>query len=531
MDTNILMRNALKPGCVLNGEQEKYVVESVLGAGGFGITYEVSSEIVHKNIKVKARFALKEHFLSDFCERDEATGMVKYMASAGEKVENSIKDFIGEANRLIRIGKNHPNIVKVNEIFRANGTAYYVMEYLEGETLADCIKRKGSLTEQETMMIMRPVMEAVAELHKSSLTHLDIKPENIMLTGNDSGLRPVLIDFGLAKHYDKKGSPTSTINTLGCSHGYSPAEQYAGITVFSPTADIYALGATLFHCLTGNMPAKSTELKPGQLAGLLKGVAPAVRDAVLHAMKPFPDERTQSADALMAELSDGTDISGQQPGSTTINININRPKKEKVFLRKKMAVGLMAAVVSIAAAIWIAAGLHNENRQSSQDVIAAAHESDSMIAESSEPVAKASDGAIEAAEAQKEEEMRQEELKKQEEQRKEDENNKLKEEQDKQDAAALAKFEKQVNALYAEGNALDLYNNNRYQYNRDMNCYGYEWDDDERISNFNSKAGRLMGTKEWNKFKSNSKVANKCSKIQSLVKRGKLIQSLAAGWA
>jgi serine/threonine protein kinase len=263
-----------------------------------------SSTVLVGNVPIKCHFAIKEHFISSDCERQKVTSQVVYSNPAKERVENGRKDFISEAKRLQNVGTGHNNIVKVNEIFEANNTAYYVMEYLEGESLRSYIKRKGRLTESEMWSTLRPIISAVSYLHKQNMTHLDVKPDNIMLTtGEDGSLRPVLIDFGLSKHYGKNGKPTSTINTLGCSDGYAPIEQYAGITTFSPTADIYALGATMVFCLTGKDPIKSTELHDGQLVSLLPNdISERTRSVIKSAVSLQRDLRAKSISEI--EISD-----------------------------------------------------------------------------------------------------------------------------------------------------------------------------------------------------------------------------------
>lgn len=262
--------NILPTGTVLKGKQLTYRIEKVLGNGGFGITYLATTVMQIGNVPVKALFAIKEHFLKNDCERAENSTEVKYSLPARERVENSRKDFMAEARRLQTFGVNHNNIVKVNEVFEANNTAYYVMEYLEGNTLRAYVESRNKLTETETMAVMEPIVDAVRELHRNHMTHLDIKPDNIMIDIDAEGnIRPVLIDFGLSKHYDAEGNATSTINLLGCSDGYAPVEQYAGITTFSPEADYYAIGATLFYCLAGKRPPRSSDLIGKQLGDML----------------------------------------------------------------------------------------------------------------------------------------------------------------------------------------------------------------------------------------------------------------------
>jgi serine/threonine protein kinase len=296
--------NALPKGAILKSDKHAYKVEKVLGSGGFGITYLASANITVGNVPLKVNFAIKEHFINSDCERDNTSNQVLYSNPAKERIENSRKDFIAEAKRLQKVGTSHPNIVRVNEVFEANNTAYYVMEYLDGKSLRSYVKGKGYLTEKEMLSAILPITDAVGYLHSNKITHLDIKPDNIMLTNDEDGsLRPVLIDFGLSKHYDKNGRPTSSIKTLGCSDGYSPIEQYAGITTFSPTADIYSLGATMVFCLLGKDPIKSTDIRIKNVCETLKGRASdTILEALAHAMATSYSERTTSVHSLLNDM-------------------------------------------------------------------------------------------------------------------------------------------------------------------------------------------------------------------------------------
>lgn len=294
--------NALPAGAILNSGKQTYRIVRVLGSGGFGITYLAVSRQKVGNITVPIQFAVKEHFMSDFCERDSDTLQIK-TGPGRQTVENSMKDFLGEARRLQQVGDGHPSIVKVNEVFEANNTAYYVMEYLDGESLRSYVRSRGKLTEAETLDLLRPVMEAVDYLHEQRMTHLDIKPDNIMLAREEDAsgnavMRPVLIDFGLSKHYDASGHATSTVNTLGCSDGYAPLEQYAGITTFSPSADIYALAATVLFCLTGKDPRRSTEMLhidlPSWLSTITPPLTPALKSLLVASLSPLPTSRPAS---------------------------------------------------------------------------------------------------------------------------------------------------------------------------------------------------------------------------------------------
>lgn len=295
-------KEALKQGTQIDSGHLSYCVETVIGQGGFGITYKVKCTIKVGKVDQVISFAIKEHFLDEMCQRDHATNRVSYPAPSKAKVENSKIDFLAEARRLNQI--QHPNIVAVNEVFEANDTAYYVMEYIEGESLRNYVTKKGALSEQEALDIMLPIANAINYLHHNRMTHLDIKPDNIMLRPeSDGSFTPVLIDFGLSKHYDETGRATSQIRTLGCSNGYAPMEQYAGILTFSPQADIYAVGATLLYALTGTDPAMASEISEDIIReSLSEDISPKVTDAIVQAMQMLKPERTASATELIKNL-------------------------------------------------------------------------------------------------------------------------------------------------------------------------------------------------------------------------------------
>ena len=295
----------LESGYTLSNGKCRYVIESVLGKGGFGITYKAYS-IVNNNDGncIKNYFAIKEFFVEDWCERKEHTGYVVSTNPTREKFDNGKRDFLSEAKRLSQV--SHANIVKVYDVFEENNTVYYVMEYVDGSNLNDYISSHNVLDEAHSLEILQPIFDAVKVLHQNNITHLDIKPANIMLSNEASGQPTAkLIDFGLAKHYDNKGNPTTTLRLSGCSDGYSPTEQYGGISTFSPQSDVYALGATLFHCVTGHRPPKSTETTVEHLAKLLpSSLSVNTQQAILGAMKMNKLSRTQSVDELVALLYD-----------------------------------------------------------------------------------------------------------------------------------------------------------------------------------------------------------------------------------
>lgn len=295
--------SALRPETVIAGPERTYTIRKVLGQGGFGITYLVTAPLKVGNITVQCDFAVKELFINTISWRDGASQSVCFSPTASAEIGDSLKSFIKEARRLHDLGVDDPNIVKINEVFEANNTAYYVMEYLSGQTLEDYVRRAGRLSLQETDFFMRPIVRTVADLHRRQVTHYDIKPLNIIIAEGEGAVRPVLIDFGLAKHYDRHGQATSTNRGGGYSPGYSPIEQYAGLTTFTPQADVYALGATLYYCLTGNRPADALALESEQVLRDLAALAPEnIVRTIVRAMSLKPEDRPADASALYNEL-------------------------------------------------------------------------------------------------------------------------------------------------------------------------------------------------------------------------------------
>ncbi len=296
---------ALQPGTVLVSPRRTYTIRRVIGIGGFGITYVADMRV--DNIVVPEAVCIKEFFPRSLCERDGATHSMSYSNPTRDQVERARKDFLGEARRLASLAGKVKGIVTVNEVFEANNTAYYVMEYLRGRSLGDYIKEHGALTWQQTRTLFEPVIAAVADLHRERVTHLDIKPANIMLVDDAKaplGVQPVLIDFGLSKHYNEDGSATSTINSQGYSDGYAPIEQYGGIRNFSPASDVYALGATMLHCLSGKRPPAATE--DPDFAAMLPGDLPTpARAVLLKALSHGAGKRYADAGALYCALYSG----------------------------------------------------------------------------------------------------------------------------------------------------------------------------------------------------------------------------------
>ena len=291
----------LQPNTTLQGG--KYRIERVLGQGGFGITYRaimrdrVSGKLGAMEIEVPV--AIKEFFMKDTCLRDEGSSYVT-VPSIGSKnlVEQYRKKFVKEANNLSNL--NHPNIVQVIDVFQENGTDYYVMEYLEGGSLRDVVKREGKLDEKRALGYITLIGHALSYMHtEKHLCHYDVKPSNIVL---DKKGTPKLIDFGISKNYDNDGNQTSS-TPVGVSSGFAPLEQYQqSVSEFSPQTDVYALGATFYYLLSGNVPPEASIVLNEGLPTLPNTTSKKTCEAIEQATMPIKKHRPQTMKAFLELL-------------------------------------------------------------------------------------------------------------------------------------------------------------------------------------------------------------------------------------
>ena len=289
----------------------RYRIVRMLGSGGFGITYLGTQTGLERNI------VIKEFFMSGYCLRDEYSNLITVPTVSNVEFVERFKDkFLKEARHIAQL--KHPNIVNIIDVFEENGTAYYVMDFIEGGSLVEKVQREGSLPENVAKRYILQIADALNYIHQRYMNHLDVKPGNIMLSRNDNA---ILIDFGLAKQYDSQTGHQTSTTPVGISHGYAPMEQYkeGGVSEFSPETDIYSLGGTLYYLLTGERPPVSQEinedgLRLDQLKA--KNVSWPTISAIINAMKPRKKERTHDINTFIAELYAGTegDITG--PGYT-----------------------------------------------------------------------------------------------------------------------------------------------------------------------------------------------------------------------
>lgn len=292
---------ALQPDSTLQGG--KYRIIEKLGQGGFGITY------LAENTLLLGKVAIKEFFFKEYCNRDDSTSRVTIPTSGNREIVERFKQkFIKEARTIFSL--NHPNIVRILDVFEENDTAYYVMDYIEGESLGDMVKRRGAIPEAEALGYVKDAASALEYIHSKNINHLDIKPGNLVLRKEDG--KVLVIDFGVAKQYDLATSQGTTTTPVCISPGYSPMEQYSknGVQTFSPQSDVYALAATLFKLFTGNTPPEATNIQDEGLpvAELQeKQISRPVISAIAMAMKGRY-ERTQSVAEFVGNLNNDATI-------------------------------------------------------------------------------------------------------------------------------------------------------------------------------------------------------------------------------
>lgn len=263
----------------------KYIIDTILGSGGFGNTYLATHAVLGRKV------AIKEFYMKEFCVRDDNTSQVIIPTEGSKQIVDKYRQkFLKEAQVIASLKNEH--IIQIHDIFEENDTAYYVMEYIDRGSLKDKVDSEGPLSEPEALTYICQVGEALSYLHSNNILHLDVKPANILL---DKSNRAILIDFGISKHYDEVGGQTST-TPAGISKGYAPLEQYKqdAITQFNPSTDVYSLGASLYFLLTGKNPPDATDIYEDGLPAMPTAITEATRQAILAAMQPRRKDRPQS---------------------------------------------------------------------------------------------------------------------------------------------------------------------------------------------------------------------------------------------
>ena len=274
---------ALVPGSILNG---RYIIGRVLGQGGFGITYTARD---HQTGQI---VAIKEFFPDSMVTRSNHTAVIPYTGERGENFGYGKDTFLLEAKTMAQFIGN-PNIVRVYSYFEENGTGYFVMEYVDGQSFQSYLKENfGRIPWEDALRILLPVMDALSIVHEKGIIHRDIAPDNICIA-KDGTVK--LLDFGAARY--SLGNVSQSLDVV-LRHGFAPREQYKRRGRQGPYTDVYALGATLYYALTGVRPDDALERQdednmplPSSLGA---NVTEAQEEVILKAMAVDPEDRYQS---------------------------------------------------------------------------------------------------------------------------------------------------------------------------------------------------------------------------------------------
>ncbi len=262
--------------------QGKYKITERLGQGGFGITYKAENTILGTIV------CIKELFIGGICSRG-SNNTVQSQTIKDVSFDYFKKRFMEEARGLAKF--NHPGIVRVTDVFEENNTAYFVMDFAEGQTLKQMVNEGGALATEKSISLILNLLDAVEEVHSKHMLHRDIKPDNIIITADG---KAILIDFGSARDFADDYTITQTAIL---TPGYAPVEQYSDKTKRGPYTDIYALGATFYFILTGVKPIAATDrfletLKSPELLNPL--VSKTLASVVMLAMNLNPQDRFQT---------------------------------------------------------------------------------------------------------------------------------------------------------------------------------------------------------------------------------------------
>lgn len=291
------------PRCIRLGSilKERYWIGRVLGEGSFGITYIGRDMLLDQIVAIKEYFPIN-HVSRDMLEEESDTGNTVYVYAGDEdeSYKNGLEKFYNEAKILAKF-HGIAGVVSVINFFYANGTAYLVMEYVDGITLKEYIKEHGPIAGERVLQMIHPVIKALSAIHKTGIIHRDISPDNILVNQKEE---LVLIDFGSARA--ERQTMTQSMTVL-FKRGYTPEEQYRGRGNWGAWSDVYSLCATMYFMLTGIVPNESIERMIHDDIKLLRDM-PHIRlsateeDAIMRGMAVKANRRFQSMESLEAAL-------------------------------------------------------------------------------------------------------------------------------------------------------------------------------------------------------------------------------------
>lgn len=298
----------LAPRSILNG---KFIIGKTLGQGGFGITY------AGYDITDKSKVAIKEYYPDGGVSRQkDSYTLMPYSEKKTEQLYAEGKErFLSEAQKLVRF-TNVEGIVKVRDYFEENGTAYIVMEYVDGPTLIQYLNKLGQpILPADLYTLLLPIFDALEQVHAQGILHRDISPDNIIVTPSVAKL----LDFGAARDFSLQGEKSNTINIKA---GYAPEEQYLTHGKQGPWTDVYALAATCYRAVTGRSPSTSIERLSGDNlvnpSTLSHNVTPELEKVLLKGMAVKKENRYQSVGEFRHAMNEALNGRSASPQSAAV---------------------------------------------------------------------------------------------------------------------------------------------------------------------------------------------------------------------
>lgn len=279
----------LQPGTTLC--DGKYTIEAKIGEGGFGITYKAIQNGLNRVV------CIKEYFPAGKCTRATKKNTVFVQGTSEQVFEKYRQAFVREAKMLATL--HHPNIVEVLDVFDENNTSYMVMTFVKGKSLQQIVETRGKLPYPETVNYIAQITNAVGYIHDHHILHRDIKPDNIMITAD---FKAILIDFGSAREFEQD---KTQVHTSMLTHGYAPTEQYTANSRKGSYTDIYAIGATFYFVLTGQVPMESAARLTEQMPSpkdLVPEIPEEANRTILKAMQLKAENRHQTVHEFMDDI-------------------------------------------------------------------------------------------------------------------------------------------------------------------------------------------------------------------------------------
>jgi serine/threonine protein kinase len=338
--------HALPAGTILS---ERYFVGNVLGEGGFGITY------IGFDTRLDIRVAIKEYYPTAFASREVSAtthSVYSYSGEKGDFFKRGLDRFMKEAKSLTRFSRE-PAVVSVTDFFHENGTAYIVMEFVEGDSLKTVLKKHGRIGEESALILMTPMIKALAKMHKAGIIHRDIAPDNIMIEPDGTAR---LIDFGSAM--EATGDNKSTVAMI--KHGFAPEEQHdSNHSRQGSWTDVYSICATLYAVIEGETPTDALDrLRGEELKDFTAPVSETTKKAIMKGLEILPKNRIQTMDELLSMLEGEAEIVEEEQTEDEI-LPVAEPEKVTHKPVNIRIISAIAAAIMICIAIPIIISMYN----------------------------------------------------------------------------------------------------------------------------------------------------------------------------